>query len=92
MTKPSQLAPTTGWPNDHVCNHGVVLSDLQGESAVSYVSPNTVSVSQRRNNSLSMNCLKSSVSSLSTAVITRVSALSSSMQAFCLSEFFWAFW
>ena len=60
--------------------------------AVSYVNPNTVSVSQRLNESLSMNCLNSSVSSLSSAVITRASALSCSTRAFCLSEFCLAFW
>ena len=57
-----------------------------------YVSPNTVSVIHRRNDSLSMNCLNSSVSSFSTAVMTRASALSCSMRAFCLSEFWRAFW
>ena len=51
-----------------------------------YVSPNTVSVSQRRNPSLSMNCLNSSVSSSSTLGPTRASAVSCSMRAFCLSE------
>lgn len=45
-------------------------------AAASYVNPNTVSVSQRLNDSLSMNCLNSSVSSLSTAIMTRASALS----------------
>ncbi len=39
-----------------------------------------------------MNCLNNSVSSLSTAVITRASALSCSMRAFCRSECFFAFW
>jgi hypothetical protein len=34
-----------------------------------------------------MNCLNSSVSSFSTAVMTRFRALSCSMRAFCLSEF-----
>ena len=58
---------------------------------LSYVIRNTVSVSQRLNDSLSMNCLKSSVSSLSTAVMTRLSALSCSIRAFCLSEFCFAF-
>jgi hypothetical protein len=61
-------------------------------AAWSYVNPNTVSVSQRLNDSLSMNCLNSSVSSLSTAVMTRASALSCSIRAFCLSEFCRAFW
>src|SRR5262245_55146859 len=50
----------------------------------SYVSANTVSVSHLLNDSLSMNCLNSSVSSFSTAVITRARALSCSMRAFCL--------
>lgn len=57
----------------------------------SYVSPNTVSVSHLRKDSLSMNCLKSSVSSFSTAVITLCNALSCSIRAFCLSEFCLAF-
>lgn len=56
-----------------------------------YVAANTVSVSHLRKDSLSLNCLNSSVSSLSTAVITRPSALSCSIRAFCLSEFFLAF-
>ena len=60
--------------------------------ASGYVNPNTVSVSHRRNDSLSMNCLNSSVSSLSKAFITRASAKSCSMRAFCLSEFWRAFW
>jgi hypothetical protein len=54
--------------------------------------PNTVSVSHRLKLSLSMNCLNNSVSSFSTAVITRASALSCSIRAFCLSEFCLAFW
>jgi hypothetical protein len=40
-----------------------------------YVSPNTVSISHRLKDSLSMNCLNSSVSSFSTAVMTRANAL-----------------
>jgi hypothetical protein len=52
----------------------------------SYVNANTASASHRRNESLSLNCLKSSVSSLSTAVITRPNALSCSMRAFWRSE------
>jgi hypothetical protein len=58
----------------------------------SYVSANTVSFSHLLNPSLSLNSLKSSVSSLSTPVITRSNALSCSMRAFCLSEFLRAFW
>jgi hypothetical protein len=42
--------------------------------------------------SLSLNCLNSSVSSFGTAVITRANALSCSIFAFCLSEFIFAFW
>lgn len=68
-----------------------VLSRHQALGLV-YVIPKTVTVSQRRNDSLSLNCLKSSVSSLSRAVITRPSALSCSIRAFCLSEFALAFW
>src|SRR5262249_35768040 len=59
---------------------------------LSYVMPNTVSVNHRLKLSLSMNCLNSSVSSFSTAVITRARALSCSIRAFCLSEFCLAFW
>ena len=51
-----------------------------------------MSVSHLRKDSLSLNCLNSSVSSLSTAVITRANALSCSMRAFCLSEFWRALW
>ena len=58
----------------------------------SYVSVNTVSVSQRRNESLSMNCLKSSVSSWRRPVMTRPRALSCSIRAFCLSGCPLAFW
>src|SRR3989338_3697339 len=47
-----------------------------------YVSAKIVSANQRRKDSLSLNCLNSSVSSLSTAVITRANALSCSIRAF----------
>ena len=47
----------------------------RGADSGEYVRPNTVSVSQRLNDSLSMNCLNSSVSSFRTAVITRASGL-----------------
>jgi hypothetical protein len=54
----------------------------------SYVNANTVSVSHLRNDSLSLNCLNNSVSSCIRPTITRHSALSCSMRAFCRSE--WA--
>jgi uncharacterized protein involved in response to NO len=49
--------------------------------------PKIVSVSQRRKDSLSWNCLKSWASSLNIAVITRLSALSCSIRAFFRSEY-----
>ena len=57
-------------------------------TAHSYVNANTVSASHLRNDSLSLNCLNSSVSSCIRLTITRHSALSCSMRAFCRSE--WA--
>src|SRR6266567_2806829 len=60
-------------------------------SGLSYVIEKIASVIHRRKSGLSLNCLYSSASSLSTAVITRFNALSCSIFAFCLSEFFLAF-
>src|SRR5436305_6956721 len=57
----------------------------------SYVTAKTESESHFLNDSLSLNCLNSSVSSFRTAVITRPRALSCSIRAFCLSLFFMAF-
>lgn len=56
----------------------------------SKVSPKTVSASHLLKSALSMNCLNSSVSSTIRSMITFSSALSCSMRAFCLSEFFFA--
>lgn len=47
---------------------------------------------RRRNDSLSLYSLNSSVSSLSTPVITRARAFSCSIRALCRSEFCIAFW
>lgn len=57
-----------------------------------YVMAKLVSSNQRRKDSLSPNCLNSSVSSFIRLIRTRCNALSCSMRAFCLSEFFFAFW
>jgi hypothetical protein len=53
-----------------------------------YVNENTVSVIQRLNESLSMNCLNSSVSSFRTAVMTRASAMPQMKLAIQLSFVF----
>ena len=50
------------------------------------MSSNTVSFSQRWNESLSEYCLKSCMSSLSSSLITRSIALACSIRAFCLSR------
>ena len=59
--------------------------------ACSLARSNTVSVSQRLKPSLSMNCLKSWLSSFIIEVITRSRARSCSMRAFSVSEFLRAF-
>ena len=59
--------------------------------ACSQANSNTLSVIQRLKPSLSMNCLKSSVSSFMTFVMTRSSALSCSMRELAASEFCRAF-
>src|SRR5262245_40690868 len=61
-------------------------------AAASYVAMNTVSVSHFLKDSLSLNCLNSSVSSFIRLTMTRASALSCSIRAFWRSEFFLAFW
>ena len=57
----------------------------------SCVNEKMVSVSQRSNDGLSLNCLNSSVPSQRSAVMTRPRALSCSMRALALSEFWCAF-
>ena len=92
---PPRWACRRWWPR----RGRAVVSLLRGEvgatgcsaPASSYVRPKTVSVIQRLKLSLPMNCLKSSVSSFNTDVITRANAWSCSMRAFCLSEFCLAF-
>lgn len=51
-----------------------------------------MSESHRLNPGLSLNCLKSWVSSFISPTMTRSNALSCSILAFCLSEFLRAFW
>ncbi len=57
-----------------------------------YVAKKIVSPSHLLKAGLSLNCLKSSVWSVSSSTITRFRALSCSMRAFYLSECFIAFW
>lgn len=60
-------------------------------AAFPYVAAKIVSESHFLNDELSLNCLNSSVWSDSNSITARSSALSCSMRAFCLSEFFMAF-
>ena len=76
---------------DSSASGGLNDENHQGRVSVPYVRLNTVSVSHLLNDSLSMNCLNSSVSSFRTAVMTRAKALSCSIFAFCLSECLMAF-
>lgn len=69
-----------------------VLAEDHEAFGAPYVSAKIVSVRFRGKDSLSLNCLNSSVSSLRMAVMMRISALSCSIRAFCLSEFCFAFW
>ena len=57
-----------------------------------YVAVKTISESHRRNESLSLNCLNSSVWSDRSSVMARSKALSCSIRAFCWSELAIAFW
>ena len=79
-------------PSEAEAGLGAPGAPAPGALAAAYVIPNTMSPSYRRNDSLSLNCWKSSVSSATSAVITRIRALSCSMRAFCLSELRCAFW
>jgi len=95
--KPSKRSPTgLPAPMGHGGSDRIQISFTNlprfPSTAHANVSVNTVSVSQRRNDSLSLNCLNNSVSSLSTPSMTRASALSCSIRAFCRSECALAFW
>ena len=60
--------------------------------APTYVAAKTISESHRRNESLSLNCLNSSIGSATYSVMARSKALSCSIRAFCWSELAIAFW
>ena len=65
--------------------------DLTPAGLGEYVARKIVSPSHFLKAALSWNCLKSSVWSVRRSTMTRCNALSCSMRAFCLSEFFIAF-
>ena len=65
---------------------------LAGAAGVKYVAAKTISASDRRNESLSLNCLNSSIGSATYSVMARSKALSCSIRAFCWSELAIAFW